>query len=131
MLILAVDDDWDDLQLFFEAVVDIDPSITMMVAQDGQEAIDLLTKKDCVVPDCIFLDINMPRMNGRQCLDKLRSIEYLKATNVIMYSTSISKNDADFFTKRGANFLKKATDYKTLKKSIASILATLRPERSN
>lgn len=67
MVILAVDDDPEDFEFFTEAVMDIDKSIVVLTATNGQQALDLLNNL-IIAPDFIFLDINMPVMDGRKCL---------------------------------------------------------------
>jgi DNA-binding NtrC family response regulator len=66
-----VDDDVDDQDLFIEAVNEVDGSIECMSASNWEEAPDLLKNKKIGIPDMIFLDLNMPRLNGKQCLERI------------------------------------------------------------
>ncbi|MGZ3911027.1 MAG: response regulator, partial [Flavisolibacter sp.] len=80
--ILLVDDDPDDVFLFEEVLKGIDPTVDFQTASDGEQALDQLTHaKHRILPDLIFLDLNMPRMDGRLCLKKLKetphSVTYL------------------------------------------------------
>lgn len=117
--ILLIDDDQDDTDLFVEALAEINPAITCYHAIDGRQALDKLLTKQIRRPDIIFLDINMPGMNGWQCLKSLKGQELLQQIPVIMYSTSSAQRDRDIATDLGAlGFLTKPTDYRDLKKAL-------------
>jgi CheY-like chemotaxis protein len=87
VVIFYVDNDEDDLELFQHMLNKIDPTISLLEARDGVQALTLLA--DCELPDFIFLDINMPQMNGYETLVQLREIKALESTRIIMYSTTI------------------------------------------
>src|SRR5687767_14788886 len=99
MLVLAVDDDSDDLELFCDAVREIDPSVSLISARNGDEALNYLLNEAVTFPDYIFLDINMPRVDGRTCLSTIRQNKLTKNISVIMYSTSLSTFDKELFEK--------------------------------
>ena len=84
------DDDPDDLELFDEALRGIDSAIEFNYANNGKEVIKKI-QLDGMVPQVIFLDINMPEMNGWECLESLKKVDQLKEIPVIMYSTSSSE----------------------------------------
>ncbi len=84
---LFIDDDADDQEIFGMAVSEIDASIKCVFADDGIEALEMLQNLQAL-PSCLFLDLNMPRMNGTECLEEIRKIEKLRAIPVYMYSTS-------------------------------------------
>src|ERR1700742_4342006 len=90
---LLIDDDTDDRELFSEALATVDPVIVCDQATDGAEALDRLIKREISEPDIIFLDINMPVMNGWQFLTKLKSVEKYRHIPVIVYSTSSNQKD--------------------------------------
>ena len=81
------DDDPDDLELFDEALRGIDSSIEFNFASNGKELIEKL-RLDGHTAQIIFLDNNMPEMNGWECLENLKKEDQLKDIPVIMYSTS-------------------------------------------
>lgn len=87
---LLIDDDPDDQFLFMLALEKAFPEIICEVASDGQFAIDMLEKK-MILPFVIFLDINMPRMDGLNCLKKLKSHHFLCQIPVYIYTTSLQK----------------------------------------
>ncbi|KAA2239784.1 response regulator [Chitinophaga agrisoli] len=99
---LLVDDDADDTALFEEVLEQVDPSIGFRVATNGQEALEMLRSDSEALPDIIFLDLNMPRMDGRQCLAELQQDDRLKQIPVIMYTTSSQPRDITQALQNGA-----------------------------
>ncbi|MCE3280803.1 MAG: response regulator receiver protein [Bacteroidetes bacterium] len=82
-----IDDDIDDQKIFSIISEEVDNTIKCSFANDGVDAIEKLTTCE-VVPDLIFLDVNMPRMDGVECLRKIKKIDRLKNIPVYMYSTT-------------------------------------------
>lgn len=122
-IIMIVDDDADNIDFFCDALSEIDPSIHCIGIKGGEEAIDFLKSNSSNLPDYIFLDINMPRMDGKQCLQCFKSDADLSSIPVIMYTTSKSKDDVDFTMKLGAvYFLTKPSKFSELKEAIRYIL---------
>ena len=85
---LLIDDDLDDQEIFCLAAQGVDASIECICESDSIEAIRKLNADFDFIPDCIFIDMNMPRMNGRQCLIEIKKIERLRDTPIFMCSTS-------------------------------------------
>ncbi len=100
----VVDDDVDDRQFLIEALAEIDMSAQCLTACNGQEAIAFLNLTDSSKPDAIFLDLNMPRMNGKQCLAELKKSPALKNIPVIIYSTSSDEQEMAETLKLGAAY---------------------------
>jgi len=106
--ILLIDDDSDDCELFQEASEVVDSSIKCNTINSVAKALDFL-KKTRTLPDFIFLDMNMPVMNGKECLRLLKSDKRLKNIPVIIYSTSVVNQDlkelgAEFFEQKPVIF---------------------------
>ncbi len=121
--LLIVDDDPDDVQLFSEAVSGINNSFRCLSASNGEEALQLL-KEAIIKPDFIFLDLNMPRMNGKQCLVQLKTDSQFAYIPVIIYSTSKVKKDIEDTLRLGAvSFLTKPNKFDHLVKAISYVLA--------
>jgi len=121
---LLADDDADDKTLFCEALSEIDPGIICHTASDGKEALAILTAKQIKKPSLIFLDINMPVMDGWQCLGKIKQDSYNKDIPVIMYSTSSYQRDIELALESGAFcFFTKPSDYRELR-NILRLIAT-------
>src|SRR5690606_15096322 len=78
MVVLNVDDDAEDREFFRDALREIDSSITCLVAGNAMEALTLLKTRH-PLPDFIFLDINMPMMDGKQCLKALKAMEQFQS----------------------------------------------------
>lgn len=123
MFVLIIDDDAEDRELFLEAVNKINPAIRSRSAKDGLEAMRLLTNGIPVLPDFIFLDINMPLMNGRECLIELQRNPKLKKIPVIMYSTTSDTKEIQSYYKLGAHdFLIKPSSFDKLVEALNSII---------
>ena len=69
---LLVDDDVDDTSIFKEVLEEVSPSIDFVSAGDGNEALSILKRPNSILPDVIFLDLNMPRIDGKECLSALK-----------------------------------------------------------
>lgn len=94
-VILIIDDDNDDRDFLKEAISEYDKNIIFQECKNGVEAVGLLNDTPLEeVPDFIFLDLNMPLMNGRQCLRHIRKMERLTDTPVIIYTTSLQPDPA-------------------------------------
>lgn len=95
--ILLVEDSPGDVRLTMEALADAKISNQISVASDGVEALEFLQKKgqhsDASRPDLILLDLNMPRMDGRELLSIIKADENLRNIPVVVLTTSQSEND--------------------------------------
>jgi DNA-binding response OmpR family regulator len=129
MKILLVDDDRDDQMLFREVLQSIDETLTCNIANNGEEALNML-KSDSNLPDIIFLDLNMPRMDGKTCLEKIRATEKLKHLNIVIVSTSISAEDEVAFMMAGARFMEKPNEYDKLSAMLEAHINSVRMENS-
>src|SRR5687768_8424636 len=83
-----IDDDLDDQEIFLMALQQFDDNIECEFANDGAKAIEQLKASKGKIPDCIFIDMNMPRMNGIECLEQIKKIDHLKDVPACMFSTS-------------------------------------------
>lgn len=121
---LLADDDADDKTLFCEALAEIDSSIVCHTASDGKEALAILSEKQIEKPSIIFLDINMPVMDGWQCLGRIKQNNDHRDIPVIMYSTSSYQRDIELALESGAFcFFTKPSDYRELR-NILRLIAT-------
>ena len=124
LVFFLADDDEDDRMLFSEALMEINPSIKCIMAKNGEEALFLLTNGLFEPPDYIFLDLNMPVMNGLQCLAAIKKTDELREIPVIVYSTSTRKEYEEESKNLGAmNFFIKPPDFTGLKKYLTSFLS--------
>lgn len=114
--IFLADDDEDDRILFSEALSELPLNCKIFDYKDGIHLMAQLMIKETPLPDLIFLDINMPLMNGNDCLQKIRETERICKVPVIIYSTSFSKKDVGSFRSLGANgYLQKPASFNQLK----------------
>lgn len=123
MLILNVDDDIDDREMFCDALKAIDPEISCMQVESGLKAVEFLRKNE--VPDFIFVDINMPKMNGYECVEEIRSISHLRKVPIIMYSTTFNPNDQVNFTNLGIQYLIKSSRFAEVVSAIKKMIYKL------
>ncbi|MBP6686508.1 MAG: response regulator [Lacibacter sp.] len=100
--LFIIDDDEDDRKLFIDAAKEVDENIQCTVAGDGQEALKMLKNELNPLPDYIFLDLRMPRINGKQCLEEIRKDERLKHIPVFIYTTSKEVEESIELKKMGA-----------------------------
>jgi CheY-like chemotaxis protein len=128
MKILYADDDADDCELLVEALEKIDPRIECAITSDGRQALTMLTE-DATLPDFIFLDVNMPVMDGKHCLMELKKDDRLKDIPVVIYSTSRNENEINEFYAMGAReYVKKPNSFKELCFSLRSVIRKLQSQ---
>ncbi len=117
--IILADDDEDDRLFFEDALEDLALNVSLESVTNGLEVMHLLNDRSRILPDVLFLDLNMPLQSGHECLKEIRSNDRLKEVTVVVYSTSLNAKTVDMLYKDGANYyICKPGDYKTLKKSI-------------
>jgi CheY-like chemotaxis protein len=130
MVILIADDDHEDCELFSEAINEIDPTIKCWIARDGRQALQFLNKELVLPPDYIFLDINMPLMNGRDTLIEIKKNTRLRDIPVIMYSTTSDTREIQGYYKLGAyDFLIKPSNFNKLIEALTSIIISTRTSK--
>jgi len=119
---MIIDDDRDDIFFFKEAISQINKDAICIEAENGESGLNLLHNLEHL-PDYLFLDINMPCINGYDCLAEIKKDEKLKRIPVIIYSTAFSKQLVVDFTRLGASFcLKKPADLNELPSQIKSAI---------
>jgi DNA-binding response OmpR family regulator len=121
MVVLNIDDDPEDMEIFYKAVKTVNPLAKCLLARDAKEALHIL--RDAIVPDYIFLDIHMPMMDGKTVLAELRQNKKLETVPVIMYSTKINPSETAEYSALGATqFLTKHNDFRGLVNALESLL---------
>lgn len=112
--ILIIDDDEDDQEIFLKAVAQISTSVSCLALSDASNALKKLVAKE-ITPDVIFLDLNMPIMNGQQFLSAIKENEALKTIPVIILSTSSQVSTIQLTKELGAfAFITKPNKYSEL-----------------
>jgi CheY-like chemotaxis protein len=104
----------------------MDHTIECFTASNALIALELLTQSPPLQPDFIFLDLNMPRINGRQCLAEIKKIPHLANTPVIIYTTSSPEKDKIETLYAGASgFITKPSDIPHLTELLSQLFQSV------
>tara|TARA_R110002049_G_scaffold116110_1_gene268500 strand:+ start:67250 stop:67696 length:447 start_codon:yes stop_codon:yes gene_type:complete len=121
--VILTDDDEDDRLFFSEALEEICIQTKLTLFNNGQELMDYLLTPNSVLPNLIFLDLNMPKKNGMQCLCEIRNNPKLKDVFIAIYSTSSSERDIEDCFSNGANiYLNKPNSFGKLREMVEKVL---------
>jgi CheY-like chemotaxis protein len=117
--ILLADDDKDD-RFFFKMALDALSTPTQLeTVADGEKLMDFLVGNAHQLPDVLFLDLNMPRKNGFECLSEIKRSKILQQLPVIIFSTSFEQEVVNLLYVNGAQyFMRKPAEFSQLKKII-------------
>ena len=123
--LLLADDDMDDCMFFKEALTELPIKSCLRTVNDGEQLMQLLTANQDNLPDILFLDLNMPRKTGYECLSEIKLNNKLQQLPVIIYSTSLNQEVANLLYEKGAShYIRKPGDFSKLKKVILEALTT-------
>ncbi|MES2133797.1 MAG: response regulator [Bacteroidota bacterium] len=123
LVCLLIDDDHDDSELFQLAIERTKIPVDCIVANSAIQALSLLKDDENIVPDFIFVDLNMPMMNGRECIKELKKMEKLKDAVIIVYSTSSDRQEINEMLELGAShFITKPSDISNLENALIDCL---------
>jgi CheY-like chemotaxis protein len=136
--LLLADDDKDDCDLFKEALDELSLSAKLRVVHNGEQLMQLLTSQTIALPQVLFLDLNMPKKNGFECLSEIKKNDKLKSLPVIIFSTSYDYDIVNLLYSGGAHFyISKPNEFDKLKNVIHAALRTVthenpaKPDREN
>lgn len=114
--ILLADDDEADRLIFKEAFAEMKIKTVIQTVNDGVQLMDWFSKNKENLPNLLFLDLNMPKKNGFECLKEIRNKEELNDISIAIYSTSTSEKDIEETFLNGANiYIHKPNDFTELK----------------
>lgn len=123
MLVFLVDDDYEDHEIFKMAFSKVDPSADVLTTESGIEAMDYISQHPDFNPDIIFFDVNMPRMNGKECIRELRKSTFFQNTPMILYSTHDGQKEIDEAQQAGASeFMTKPASIPEFTKALQNIV---------
>ncbi|QZK90887.1 MULTISPECIES: response regulator [Flavobacterium] len=121
--ICLADDDEDDRLFFTDAFDELKINTKVSTFNDGVELMDFLHHPDSILPNVLFLDLNMPKKNGQECLLEIKKDEKFNDIAVAIYSTSSSEEDIELTFINGANiYIKKPNDFERLKKILSEVV---------
>ena len=121
--IILADDDEDDRMFFKDAFDELKMNTTVQTAKHGKELLECLSEETTLLPNIIFLDLNMPIMNGIECLKVIKKNKKWKDIVIAIYSTSSSEKDIEDTFVLGANiYIKKPSDFNSLKKVLSDVV---------
>ncbi len=122
-IFMIIDDDIDDRFFLKEGLKELFSNFVCFEAKDGADGLSQLRKAE-PLPSIIFLDVNMPLLDGRECLKELKKDAKLNTIPVIMYSTFFSKESiTEFYTLGASSYLKKPTDMNKLPAQILEAIS--------
>ncbi|OQP46838.1 hypothetical protein A4H97_04765 [Niastella yeongjuensis] len=113
--ILYIDDDQDDLMIFGDAIGNLYPGIIVLTAESGEAGIALINDMEQSaqpLPSLVVLDMNMPKMDGRQTLQVIKS--KWEDLPVVIFTTSSNREDVEFCKGFGTECITKPMNYKNL-----------------
>lgn len=126
LYLLLADDDEDDCLFFADALAELPIATQLTTVYDGEQLMELLSRNPEPLPYALFLDLNMPRKNGYECLRDTKADERLKTIPVIILSTYFDPVAADRLYKSGAQCcIRKPVDMAQLKGIIEHALARI------
>jgi CheY-like chemotaxis protein len=119
---MVVDDDSDDIELFVEAVHEIDARLVCQSSSSGMEALTLL-ESTTIKPEIIFVDMNMPILNGKEFVKLIRQNKIYNDTKLFLYSTvDLSRNLPEMKLIGADGFLRKPISYSALKNDLSEVI---------
>lgn len=130
--LLLADDDIDDRLFFQDAVEDLCIGSELTTVIDGVELMEFLYQNVDQLPDILFLDLNMPRTTGCECLLEIKANEKLRNIPVVIFSTSLDLGKVDELYEQGAHYyIRKPGDFTNLKRVILEATTLIAADRFN
>ena len=124
--ILLADDDIDDCIFFKEALHELLLPTHLTTVHDGEQLMQLLTDETYELPHVLFLDLNMPRKNGFECLLEIMMSQRLNKLPTIIFSTSFEQQVVNLLYQNGAQyFIRKPSEFSQFKKIIHQSLTLI------
>ena len=121
--IVLADDDIDDRLFFTDAFEELKINTNVNTCNDGVELMEYLNNPGIILPNILFLDLNMPKKNGLECLLEIKRNPKFNDIAIAIYSTSSSEEDIENTFVNGANiYIKKPKDFDTLKKILSQVV---------
>lgn len=136
--VVLADDDVDDHMMFQDVLNQVLSHARLTTISDGEKLMNYLSENIKQLPDIIFLDLNMPRKKGCECLSEIKLDKQLKHIPIVMYSTVFHTEVIDLFYNYGASYcIHKSSNTFDLKKNLYTAIEgivknrTMQPPREN
>ncbi|WP_247233389.1 response regulator [Telluribacter sp. SYSU D00476] len=118
---LLIDDDVEDHEIFTIAMIQVNPYVDCVTLSSTAAIRELRTKPE-FVPDVIFLDLNMPDMDGKQTIAELKRIDRLQQTPIIIFSTLETMEDVNEMKELGSfGYVVKPSSIEELVKTLGKV----------
>ena len=122
--IILADDDDDDRLFFKDAFDELKINTKVNTFEDGVELMSYLNKEGAILPNVLFLDLNMPKKSGIECLVEIKASDKMSGIAIAIYSTSASEEDIEKTFVLGANiYIKKPDSFLKLKKVLSEVVS--------
>jgi CheY-like chemotaxis protein len=123
--ILCVDDDAEDLFFITSTIEKVYPSYQTVVAGNGEEALQYLqgAAREGTLPSLIILDINMPKINGKETLSSIKAAPRLKNIPIVVFSTSSMPSDRLYCAHYGIDMVTKPNTISELERVLQELLS--------
>ncbi|GAA0880822.1 hypothetical protein GCM10009119_37920 [Algoriphagus jejuensis] len=122
--LLLADDDLDDCEFFEDALDEVASGTSLMTVNDGVQLMDFLLSRPDKYPDIIFLDLNMPRKSGVECIMEIKEMADLRHIPIVIFSTSLDLDVINRLYEMGAHYyIQKPGGFTILKRVIGTALA--------
>jgi len=134
--VLIADDDVEDIEMLTTALKDAESGLNVVVAENGKKVMEQLQKTAGIAadaPPCVLvMDMNMPKMDGRETVVAIKGYEHLKNLPILLFSTAKNKTDELFAEKWGVHFVQKPDSLQGLNEVAHAILTMCRAgEKTN
>lgn len=122
--LLLADDDIDDCEFFKDAIDEISKPLNLTILNNGVELMEFLSSHPTNQPNMIFLDLNMPRKSGMECIAEIKAIDTLSHIPIIIYSTSLDVSVMNSLYQMGAHhYIQKPAEFAKIKNVIQKTIA--------
>ena len=121
--LLLADDDIDDCNFFKDAIDELSAPLNLTIVNNGVELMDYLLINLANPPHIIFLDLNMPKKSGLECMVEIKSSDSLSHIPIIIYSTSLDQMVVNSLYQMGAHhYIQKPAEFVSIKSVIEKVI---------
>ena len=121
--LLLADDDIDDCDFFKDAIDELSATLKLTIVNNGVELMEFLMENPNNTPDLIFLDLNMPKKSGLECMVEIKSSDSLSHIPIIIYSTSLDQMVVNSLYQMGAHhYIQKPAEFASIKSVIQKVV---------